>query len=423
MHKIVSINPGNTLLSQKLFATADPKTIKHPAIVGGFGSGKTFSIPLRWLNLIEWRGRNQKIKCIMMIVEPTKEMIRDILVPVLDKFFDFHGIKHTYHKTYHDYTITYRGMKFVAMLRSSDVPASLTGKTLTDVIIDEFDKKHNIQKQQEVWKECISRIRACEYATVAVVTTPEGYKLTYDLWKANEKANSNFILYKAKTKDNYFNPDDYYDNMLAQFDTLLQRQYLEGEFVNLNGSAAYYTFNRDKNVKKCRHLDNPMYPLWIGIDFNVSPMTATAGIVLDGISYRFKEFWIDPGRTKDMIEAINIEFPNRKIICCPDFTGNHRETSAATSDVDQLRAAGYEIRGCYFNTQKDRLVPINNHTEKEHIFYDPSMLHTIESKEKMILMENVLNNNGNIKLGHITDADDYANYQIFNKPRAWNITY
>lgn len=414
MKHTISINPENTLLSQKLFATADPMLIKHPAIVGGFGSGKTFAIPLRWLYLIDWRGKNQKTKCMMMIVEPTKEMIRDILLPVLDKFFDTHGIKHTYHKTFHDYTIHYKGMKFTAMLRSSDTPASLTGKTLTDVIIDEFDKKHNLQKQQDVWKECISRIRGCKYATVAAVTTPEGYKLTYDLWKSNEKQNSDFVLFKARTQDNFFNPEDYYDNMLAQFDSLLQKQYLEGEFVNLNGSAAYYTFYRDIHVKPCRQFDNPAYPVWVGMDFNIDPLTATAGVFVDGISYRFKEFWMQPGYTKQMIEAIKIEFPDRHIICCPDFTGDHRETSAAVSDVQQLRNAGFEIRGCNFRHQRDRLTPVNNHIEKGHVYYDPSMKHTIEDREKMIMVENVLNNNGDKMRGHITDADDYCLYQQFN---------
>ncbi|MFH1997160.1 MAG: hypothetical protein ABII94_00490, partial [Patescibacteria group bacterium] len=60
--------------AQYEFATISPKEYKHPAIIGGFGSGKTHSIPLRWMSLIEYRATKQKVKTKLMVVEPTKEM-------------------------------------------------------------------------------------------------------------------------------------------------------------------------------------------------------------------------------------------------------------------------------------------------------------------------------------------------------------
>ena len=418
--KPILITPDNTLKAQYEFATADPIKYKHPAIIGGFGSGKTRSIPLRWLYLIDWRARYQGVACEVMIIEPTKEMIRDILLRELDMFFDSVGIKHTYHKTYHDYTIYYKGHKFVAMLRSSEVPESLTGKTRTDIIIDEFDKKHSVDKQRKIWSECLGRIRGVQYSTLAVVTTPEGYKLTYELWQENAKQNDSFLLIKARTKDNYFNPPDYYQAMFEQYDTLLQKQYLEGDFVELNGSRAYYPFDRNLHVKLCKDMDSFTlvngvkrydYPLWIGMDFNVEPMTATGGILIDGISYRTQEWWFDVGNTRLMVDAILSDYPDRKIIISPDMTGEHRETSATLSDVDILKKAGFEIKGCYFRTQRDRLNPVNNAIDKMRYFIDPSCKHLIENREKMKLENNVLSNGKNKLLGHITDADDYSVYQ------------
>ena len=150
------INPQNTLKTQYEFGTIDPRKYKHPLLLGGFGAGKTEAIPLRCITLIDWRAKKQKVKAKIMIIEPTREMIRDVLVPTLDEYFNRHNIPHTYHKTHHDYTIFYKGYKFTFLLRSSDVPASLTGKTVTDIIIDEFDKKHSVSHQKDVWKECIS---------------------------------------------------------------------------------------------------------------------------------------------------------------------------------------------------------------------------------------------------------------------------
>ncbi len=134
--KIV-FTPDNTLRAQYEFATISPEVCRHPALIGGYGSGKTRAIPLRWVSLIEWRGRHQKKACHMMIVEPTFEMIRDVLIPTMDSFFDEFGIKHTLQKSYNYYTIRYRNLDFTVLMRSFSKPSSLTGKNLTDVIIDE----------------------------------------------------------------------------------------------------------------------------------------------------------------------------------------------------------------------------------------------------------------------------------------------
>jgi len=48
---------------------------RYCAIVGGFGSGKSFSIPLRTLNLLKRRKGRGKI----LILSPTYRMSQDIL--------------------------------------------------------------------------------------------------------------------------------------------------------------------------------------------------------------------------------------------------------------------------------------------------------------------------------------------------------
>ncbi len=335
------ISPENTLYTQYEFATADPMKYKHPAIVGGFGSGKTASIPLRWMYLIDWRARNQKTKCRMMIVEPTKEMVRDVLIPTLDDFFDKHGIQHRYHKTYFDYTITwYKGKKeytFTAMLRSSDTPEALTGKNLTDIIIDEFDKKHAIEHQREVWKECISRIRAAEYGTCAIVTTPEGYKYTYELYNEcqyNEK--ENFLLIKAKTYKNKFLPADYVDNLYRQYSKDLVQQYIEGEFVNLTQGKVYSSFDRDTN---CVIKDyDPSLPIILCVDFNVNPMKWVIVQNYMGRDYAIDEVIGKNTTTIEMAKEVAKRYGENKLyLIYGDYFGNARDTRSMTTDYELIR--------------------------------------------------------------------------------------
>lgn len=336
------INPNNTLKSQYQFATCLPTDYKHPAIIGGFGSGKTYSIPLRWLFLIHWRATHQKKKCRMMLVEPTKEMVRDVLIPSLDEYFDEHGIQHTYHKTHFDYTITlYKNNKayeFTALLRSSDEPASLTGKNLSDIIIDEFDKKHSIEHQRDVWKECISRIRSAPYGSCAIVTTPEGYKYTYELYNDCEyKDKKDFRLFKAKTYENKFLPPDYIDNLYNQYSSELIKQYIEAEFINLTQGKVYYAFDRVENNTDKKY--NKNLPLELCVDFNINPMRWCLIQHENGKDYVIDEIAATNTTTEAMAKLVAKKYGEKTFyIIYGDYSGNNGSTRSLSTDYDIIKS-------------------------------------------------------------------------------------
>jgi len=382
----MQIDQQNTLIHQYNWAFIPPPDCKHPLLLGGFGCGKTHAIGLRWLYLIDWRAKHQKFKTKLMIVEPTYQLIRDVLVPELNDFFDSFKIKHHYHKSVHNYTIWLNGIAFTAMLRSADNPASLTGKTLTDVIIDEFDKIKSISDQRAVWTELIARIRKVDHSTLGAVTTPEGFKYTYELWQEKHSDNPNFRLVRAKTRDNHFLPADYIDNLVAQYDSLLAKQYLEGEFVNLNNMAAYYAFLRDKNVKPLP----PVQPgrVLIGIDFNVNPMTAAVCQQAENNILVKSEYYIRNSNTAQLCQAIRGDYPDHEIIACPDMTGKNRKTSADITDLQILQRYGFQILGFNKNiTERGRLNIVNNMLDKKRLLVDPSCVHVIKDLEQVTTNE------------------------------------
>jgi len=416
----MNVNPTNTLPHQHAFAFADPDKVKHPAIVGGFGCGKTRSIPLRWVRLIDWRARQQKRKARLMIVEPTYQMVRDVLVPEMVEFFNDNGIKHRYHKSNHDFVIRLNGVDFVAMCRSADKPSSLTGKTISDAIIDEFDKITGIQNQKDVWNECIARTRKYEHGTVAAVTTPEGFRYTYELWKERNADNPNFKLIRAKTRDNTFLPADYIDNLVEQYDALLAAQYLEGEFVNLNNTRAYYMFRREDHVKPCPV--NPALPLYIGIDFNVNPLTAVIFQQEGGVYRVVSEYYIPNSNTRALMGLVTQDWPNYAKYACPDMTGGQRKTSADYTDIQIIEQAGLQVLGTRNITQRARLNIVNNLLDKHRIIIDPKCKHLINDLEKVVTDSygQILQKKDD-PLTHISDALGYAAVALENKPGKWGI--
>jgi len=416
----MQIKPTNTLCHQYEFAFTPPDLVKHPAIVGGFGCGKTRSIPLRWVRLIDWRARQQKRKARLMIVEPTYQMVRDVLVPEMQEFFNDHHIKHRYHKSNHDFVIRLNGIDFVAMLRSADKPSSLTGKTVSDAIIDEFDKITGIQNQKDVWNECIARTRKYEHGTVAAVTTPEGFRYTYELWQEKNADNPNFKLIKARTRDNIFLPQDYIDNLVEQYDALLAAQYLEGEFVNLNSTMAYYMFRREDHVKPCPV--NPILPLYLGIDFNVNPLTAVIFQQEGGVYRVVSEYYIPNSNTRALMGLVTQDWANYAKYACPDMTGGQRKTSADYTDIQIIEQAGLQVLGTRNITQRARLNIVNNLLDKHRIIIDPKCKHLINDLEKVVTDSygQILQKKDD-PLTHISDALGYGCVALENKPGKWGI--
>lgn len=386
--------------------------------MGGFGSGKTHGIPMRWMNLIKWRAKHQHIKTKLMIVEPTYLLAKDALVPEMDEFFFNIGIKSDFHKTDHIYTIRMNGVEYRALVRSADNPSSLTAKSITDFIIDEFDKIKSISDQRQTWTECIARIRQAQYGTGGVVTTPEGFRYTYELWQERNADNPNFKLIRAKTRDNHFLPTDYIDNLVEQYDALLAKQYLEGEFVNLNNSMAYYCFRRAEHVQSAKH--EPRLPIFVGIDFNVNPMTAVVLQVVGNQYSVIAEYWLPNSNTRALAGLLAQDWQGTQVYVCPDMTGGSRKTSADMTDLQILISYGFQVLGKSNITERGRLNIVNNLLDKHRLAIAPTCKHLINDLEKVTTNEyGQVAKEKDSQLSHISDALGYAAVALETQPGAW----
>jgi hypothetical protein len=243
------------------------------------------------------------------------------------------------------------------IFRTLDNPDRIVGYEVTDSMVDELDTLP-INKARECWVKIIARNRQKKAGqnTVAVGTTPEGFRFVYEQWGKNPT--ESYQIIKAPTYSNPHLPENYIDLLRETYPPQLLEAYIEGEFVNLTSGSVYPYYDRklngtDVEIKECE-------PLHIGMDFNINNMAAVIIVKRDGKSYAADEV-IDGRDTPAMISIIKGKYPDRNITVYPDASGKARKTTnASTSDITLLREAGFAINALSSNGLiKDRVAATN----------------------------------------------------------------
>lgn len=381
------------LKSQEIFANSNEK---FQCILGGFGSGKSRGDVFRSMVLLKRRDW-----AVIPIIAPTYQILQDVNIPDFTEIFDQFRIKYDYRKQEKKIIVNQGCFTGEIWFRSADHPERIVGFDATDFIIDEYDILKPV-KQKELWRKIIARIRGCKDATGAVSTTPEGFRETYELFEKKKIG----PLFRAKTTDNILLPnlDEYVNMLYSQYDKLLVKQYIEAEFVNINGMQAYYSFSRDRN-----HLSNADFErkydygfgfsglFCVGIDFNVAKMCAELFVHLEDKKriHFFDEVVLkDPGysdvtQTQRMMDILKKRYPRTDLWFYPDATGGRKQTSAPQSDLAIIRKNDYRVYGRSVNPfVRDRLNASNNLLGKVKVTIDtdkcPELTEDLERCERDI---------------------------------------
>ena len=404
---MIKLSTKGLLKHQKeFFMSEDP----FLALVGGFGCGKTHSIIAKTLKnqlkYINKKGRDNG-----WAIYPKMSLGKELFIPHFIEKLEDCGIKYNFNKTESIITTVYGSIKLYSM----EKPQRIVGSELTYCFFDEFDT--GLEKNvMEAYLKAVGRMRGSEKAQVYIVTTPEGFKSTYKLFVEQNTGDKKLI--RAKTTDNHHLPKSYIEKLKSQYDEKLLAQYLNGEFVNMKGFSAYYSFDRDKNIENISKQNNFIL---VGMDFNVNPMTAVCGNIVDGKLYIFKEYYLKNSNTYEMVDLIKRDFPNCTIEVNPDMTGIKRSTSSmGRTDIDIIRAAGFRVKGSINPLVKDRLNTVNNILEKGNLIIDKSCKFLIRDLEQVTLDDNGRLDGSNKDLTHISDALGYlANNYFYNKKPSW----
>lgn len=211
--------------TQKAFASCkDP----FPCFCGGFGSGKTAAAIARAMAL-KCHFKQHDVAYYL----PTYGLVEDIAFRRFPELCEKKNWKYELNKT--GKTIEF-GNSGRIIFRTMDDPSKIVGYEVAHSIVDELDTLQ-MEKAHDVWNKIIARNRQkCGMQnTVAVATTPEGYRFVYDRW-VRKKADG-YVLFRAKTEENRENlPPDYIKNLRDSYPSYIADAYLNGEFVDMNAA-------------------------------------------------------------------------------------------------------------------------------------------------------------------------------------------
>lgn len=354
----------------------------YPAFVGGFGSGKTAAAIARALAL-----KIKFPKADIAYYLPSYPLVQDI---AMKRFPELCERK--------EWPFKMRGgtsphIEFPnagrIIFRSLSHPESIVGYEVAHSICDELDTLPE-DKARDAWNKVIARNRQKVDGwpnSVAVATTPEGFRFVYDRWERNPA--KGYVLFKARTKDNAAHlPDGYIENLQNSYPTQLLAAYLDGEFVNLTTGSVYNHFDRNRHRTDARI--EPREPLHIGMDFNVNNMSAAVLVLRDGQPRAVDEL-MGYRDTPDIIRGIKERYEGHHVTIYPDASGASRKSvNASLSDIALLRQAGFTVLANSRNPAvKDRIMAVNLLLEKGDLLVNPDRCPTLtESLERQAYNKN-----------------------------------
>jgi len=376
---------------------------KYRAFVGGFGSSKTFS---GCLDLLIFAGNNPKTR--QGYFAPTYSDIKDIFFPTIEEAAHMMGYTVDI-KVGNKEVHLYRGRLYYGTIicRSMDNPSSIVGFKIARALVDEIDILPK-DKANTAWNKIVARLRLKIDGVengISVTTTPEGFKFVYS--KFAEDPTASYSMVQASTYENEeYLPDDYIETLIETYPSELINAYIMGDFVNLTSGTVYNSYNRITH--RSSEIIQPKEPLRIGMDFNVTNMSAVVYVMRDKQWHAVDEL---KGiyDTPAMIDTIKERYPEHNIRVYPDASGKSRKTvNASISDIALLEQAGFVVYANKSNPLvRDRVISTNKAFSSDLLFINDTMCPEYSRCMEQLAYDKNGEPDKSSNLDHLPDAGTY----------------
>lgn len=298
-------------------------------------------------------------------------------------------------------------------LRGADRPDTLRGVGLNFVVLDEAQ-----DMKDDVWEKIIYPTLMSTSGRALILGTPKGYNLLYTLWQRGQKKSlqigGEWISWQFKTSDSPFIPFAEIERARRDLDPRTFRQEFEASFETIAGRV-YYPFKRETHVGN--YPFNPRLPIWIGMDFNIDPMScAIMQPQPNGEVWVVDELVLFNSSTSEMCEAIDQRYFRymRQIAIYPDAAGGQRQHARGESDLDILKERGFtRLKVKKANPAvADRINATNTMLEtgdgRHRLRVDRSCRHVIEACEKTLYKSGGRDVDKGPGIEHVMDGVGYC---------------
>jgi len=326
----------------------DDTTTKILGMVAGFGSGKTYTVCKKAMQLLSLNPG-----CDGIITEPNYPLLIQVLLPEMEKALNEAGYEWIFKKTEGIYYVNVNGQTTRIIAKSMENYDRLIGINAAWIIADEFDTtKEHIAYAAFI--KLLGRLRAGWVRQFVIVGTPEGFQAMYKIFVTEQRGH----LIKARTTQNIFLPPDFVETLYDTYPPNLVEAYINGEFINMHAENVFSYFDREKHHATVT-LGKEDKSIWFGGDFNAGGCVTLQAIRQNGKTYIFGEY-----ETKDTFETrdtLQHDYKGCHLYGCFDATGTKKTSNASQSDLEILGEANVSLMMGQSNPHiMDSVLSVNN---------------------------------------------------------------
>lgn len=354
----------------------------HPAMFGGFGSGKSEALIIRLVTLME-----SDLGVNVGHYFPSYKLAKRRGLSGVKRYLDRLGHKYTVNKS--DLTVTVHTLNDgIYYLDTYHDPDAIVSYEIAHGGVDELDTLEK-DDAKYVWQKVTERVRQHTTHkagnTLAVAsTTDQGVNgFCYEKWKTGEYIDNGYHYIKAGTHSNKFLPAGYVDQILKNYDPIMADAFVYGGWVSFTANKVYHFFDRRKHHTN-RTLKESDQFIHICIDFNVGGCCSSVWVIEENKPKAVDEFVSHD--TYDFISNLQkYKQDGRKIIVYPDASGKSESTNAKASDIDLIQNAGFMVDAPNANPFiRDRINAVNSMMSHDLMEVNtdkcPNLTHALETQ-------------------------------------------
>lgn len=299
----------------------------------------------------------------------------------------------------------------IISIRSADNYDALRGGKYNFAVLDEA-----ASIDSAAWFQVIRPTLSDMEGDALFIGTPAGRNWFYDLYLRGQSQEDWASFQFTTLQGGRVSPEEV---LAAQrdLDPRSFRQEYEATFENYQGSI-HYAYG-EHNIRSFDQQLDAYEPIYIGMDFNIDPMSAVIATYRNGRLHIFDEIEIFGSNTQELVQEIRTRYGiRRRVNVYPDASGAKRTTnSPGISDHIILQNAGFKLHNGSINPPvaegySSVNAALSNHTNDPKLLIDPKCRRVIESLNKHSYLEGTRTPDKKSGFDHMTDSIRYLVHGI-----------